>query len=124
MTRPPAPVPATAPIAIPISRASARTAGVAIALGGAAAWAAPGAAWAVASPVSISTSGACTFAMAPASKRSRTIRPRRGDGITTVALSVITSTSGWSSSTRSPGATSHRWTSASTTPSPMSGSSS
>jgi hypothetical protein len=50
------------------------------------------------------------------------MRPRRGDGIVTVALSVITSTSGWSSSTGSPGFTNHFRTSASTTPSPMSGS--
>jgi hypothetical protein len=39
----------------------------------------------------------------------------------TVALSVITSTSGWSSATSSPGFTNHCWISASTTPSPMSG---
>src|SRR5262245_40025523 len=40
----------------------------------------------------------------------------------TVALSVITSTSGWSSATVSPSFTSHLTISPSTTPSPMSGS--
>ena len=34
--------------------------------------------------------------------------PARGDGISTVVLSVCTSTSGWSSSTSSPSATSQR----------------
>src|SRR5947207_824025 len=47
---------------------------------------------------------------------------RRGLGIVTVALSVITSTSGWSSTIWSPAFTSHLTISPSTTPSPMSGS--
>ena len=50
------------------------------------------------------------------------IRPARGAGISTVALSVITSTIGWSARTTSPSATSQRTISPSTTPSPMSGS--
>jgi hypothetical protein len=69
-------------------------------------------------------SGEWTLASSPSFQNSRTTLPRLGDGITTVALSVITSTSGWSSATWSPTATNHFWTSASTTPSPMSGSSS
>jgi hypothetical protein len=40
----------------------------------------------------------------------------------TVALSVMTSTMGWSSATMSPGAISHLTISPSLTPSPMSGS--
>src|SRR5688500_4768230 len=49
------------------------------------------------------------------------MRPARGDGISTVALSVITSTIGWSSVTTSPSATFHWTISPSTTPSPISG---
>jgi len=48
--------------------------------------------------------------------------PVRGEGISTLALSVITSTSGWSSRTRSPSFTSQRTISPSAMPSPMSGS--
>ena len=49
-------------------------------------------------------------------------RPARGAGISTVALSVMISTIGWSSRSESPSLTSQRTTSPSTTPSPMSGS--
>jgi hypothetical protein len=58
----------------------------------------------------------------PSSARSAAIVPARGAGISTLALSVMTSTSGWSSRTDSPGFTSQRTISPSATPSPMSGS--
>jgi hypothetical protein len=48
--------------------------------------------------------------------------PAFGEVMVTVALSVITSTIGWSSVTDSPGVTSHLTISPSVTPSPMSGS--
>src|SRR3954451_18739018 len=47
--------------------------------------------------------------------------PARGDGISTVALSVMISTMGWSILTTSPTLTFHATISPSTTPSPMSG---
>src|SRR5262249_47491993 len=50
------------------------------------------------------------------------IVPVRGEGISTLALSVITSTSGWSSFTASPTFTIQRTISPSAMPSPMSGS--
>ncbi len=65
-----------------------------------------------------------TLATSPSFQQRRSTRPRLGDGMVTVALSVITSTSGWSSATSSPSVTNHLTISASTTPSPMSGSSS
>src|SRR3984893_338161 len=64
----------------------------------------------------------CTFAMSPSLPTVFTTLPRRGLGMVTVALSVITSTSGWSSTIWSPAFTSHLTISPSTTPSPMSGS--
>src|SRR5882672_1466746 len=64
----------------------------------------------------------CTFAMSPSLPTVFTTLPRRGLGMVTVALSVITSTSGWSSTIWSPACTSHLTISPSTTPSPMSGS--
>src|SRR5882672_12305363 len=64
----------------------------------------------------------CTLAMSPSLPTVRTTLPRRGLGMVTVALSVITSTSGWSSTIWSPAFTSHLTISPSTTPSPMSGS--
>ena len=70
----------------------------------------------------IRTSTVPTGTIAPSSTRMASIVPVRGDGISTLALSVITSTSGWSSLTASPGLTSQRTTSPSATPSPMSGS--
>src|SRR5262245_33927486 len=48
--------------------------------------------------------------------------PANGDGTSIVALSVITSTSVWPRLTASPGLTSQRTSSASYTPSPISGS--
>src|SRR5215467_3362847 len=50
------------------------------------------------------------------------MRPVRGAGISTLALSVMTSTIGWCSFTASPGLTIQRTISPSATPSPMSGS--
>jgi hypothetical protein len=75
------------------------------------------------SDTSISMSGEWTLAVSPSFQQRRSTRPRLGDGMVTVALSVITSTSGWSSATSSPSVTNHFMISASTTPSPMSGSS-
>src|SRR5262249_745777 len=49
-------------------------------------------------------------------------RPVRGAGISTLALSVMTSTIGWCSFTASPALTIQRTISPSATPSPMSGS--
>src|SRR5712692_9740575 len=81
-----------------------------------------GAAVAPAPSTSSRTSVWCTLAIAPSSPKDFTTLPRRGLGMVTVALSVITSTSGWSSVISSPGLTSHLTISPSTTPSPMSGS--
>ena len=61
-------------------------------------------------------------ARSPTSPPSATTVPATGDGISTVALSVITSASGWSSRTDSPTLTCHSTISASATPSPTSGS--
>jgi len=57
----------------------------------------------------------------PSLKLILAIMPARGDGSSTVALSVMTSTIGWSSLTRSPSLTFQATISPSTTPSPMSG---
>ena len=65
---------------------------------------------------------ACTATISPTLPRVSTMRPVRGDVMVTVALSVMTSTIGWSSLMRSPGLTSHVTISPSVTPSPMSGS--
>src|ERR1043165_9793228 len=74
------------------------------------------------SPASICTSTAPTGTTEPASATIFLIVPRTGLVIGTVALSVITSTSSWSSVTESPSATIHFTISPSATPSPMSGS--
>ena len=63
-----------------------------------------------------------TGRMSPTSPMRLTTTPLTGEGISTVALSVITDRMGWSSVTVSPTATIHSTTSPSTTPSPMSGS--
>jgi hypothetical protein len=49
------------------------------------------------------------------------MRPETGEGISTVALSVITSASTWSSWTSSPTLMCHSTSSTSAMPSPMSG---
>ena len=54
-------------------------------------------------------------------RRARSRVPTTGDGISTVALSVITSASVWSSATASPGFTCQATSSTSAMPSPMSG---
>ena len=74
------------------------------------------------SPRSSTTSTAPTSTTSPSPPLSSTTVPAFGDGISTVALSVITSTRGWSSATDSPIATFQETISPSTTPSPMSGS--
>src|SRR5439155_14774185 len=58
----------------------------------------------------------------PGAKARETTCPATGDGSSTSALSVCTSTSGWSRATVSPGFTSHETTSPSSRPSPTSGS--
>ena len=62
-----------------------------------------------------------TGRMSPASPTTLLTVPSTGDGISTVALSVITDKIGSSSLILSPTATIHSTTSPSTTPSPMSG---
>src|SRR5207247_5220778 len=63
-----------------------------------------------------------TFTTSPSFARSCRILPVTGEGICTVTLSVITSTTGSFSLTASPSFTNHLTTSPSWTPSPMSGS--
>ena len=69
-----------------------------------------------------STRVAPTATMPPTSPLNEAMTPLTGDGIVTVALSVMTSTIGSSSATESPTETCHCTTSPSTTPSPISGS--
>ncbi len=88
---------------------------------GGAAWAGA-AGWAEPPSTSSTTSVSCTLAISPSLPMVRSTFPRRGLGMVTVALSVITSTSGWSSTISSPAFTSHLTISPSTTPSPTSGS--
>ncbi len=85
-------------------------------------FAAGAAATAPAPPSSNTTSTPCTCTISPTLPRVSVIVPAFGAVIVTVALSVITSTIGWSSTTTSPGFTSQLTTSPSVTPSPMSGS--
>ncbi len=66
--------------------------------------------------------GAPTGCMSPGAPCTSTTLPATGAVISTVALSVITSTSGWSSRTSSPTATCQATISASAVPSPTSGS--
>ena len=66
-------------------------------------------------------SSAPTASNCPTSPPSACTVPAIGDGISTVALSVITSASGWSSATTSPGATCQATSSTSAMPSPRSG---
>src|SRR5262249_38295903 len=72
-----------------------------------------------ASPMTTSTSPTWIFWPAAVARRKTT--PARGAGISTTALSVSTSTSGWSGRTRSPSWTSQRTISPSWIPSPTSG---
>ena len=57
----------------------------------------------------------------PATPLTASTLPATGDGISTVAFSVMTSTNGWSSATMSPTLTRHSTNSTSAMPSPMSG---
>ena len=116
--RPPGPVPSTSAMSTPSSRASLRTGGVA--LTGRSLGAGAGAARGASAPMVTST--APTAAMFPSGTCMRATTPAKGDGISAVALSVITSTSGSSSAISSPSFTNQRSTSASVTPSPRSGS--
>ena len=74
------------------------------------------------SGVAMATSSAPTAAMSPVSPLRRRILPLTGDPISTVAFSVMTSTSGWSSLISSPTSACQAMISASATPSPTSGS--
>src|SRR3954447_26270197 len=67
-------------------------------------------------------SGEPTARTSPMSPPSDVTTPATGDGSSTVALSVITSTITWSSAMVSPAATCHSTISASAMPSPTSGS--
>src|SRR5437899_7533348 len=73
-------------------------------------------------PSANSTSGAPTLTRSPLPPNSRAMRPRCGEGTSTTALSVSTETSGWSTTTRSPSLTCQVTISASSRPSPRSGS--
>ena len=144
VTRPAGPVPVTSRMSTSTSRASLRVAGVAstpasraftpllrgarspgaadgddgrrrAAAGGAAAPAQ------AASATSIAIRTFPTGQIWPSANISLATRPARGVGISTVALSVMISTIGWSSCRTSPSLTSQRTTSPSATPSPMSG---
>ena len=75
-----------------------------------------------ASSTSMPTSRDPTARTAPTSAPRSAIVPATGEGISTVALSVMTAARSWSSATSSPTATCHSTISASATPSPMSGS--
>ena len=70
---------------------------------------------------SMRISSAPTASICPTSPPSASTRPATGEGISTVALSVITSASSWSSATASPGLTRQATSSTSAMPSPRSG---
>jgi hypothetical protein len=67
------------------------------------------------------TSSPPTASICPTSPPSASTFPATGEGISTVALSVITSAIGWSSAMVSPGLTCQAVSSASAMPSPISG---
>ena len=67
------------------------------------------------------TSGAPTAMSSPSDPCTIRITPANGDGISTTAFAVSTSTSGWFSSTVAPSADSHRTILPSSSPSPRSG---
>ena len=118
VTRPPWPVPLTEESSTPRSLASFRTAGTASASprSGGAAGVFDGAttsSTAITSP---------TFTTCPGCATIRETVPETGEGISTFALSVSTSTRRSSSATRSPSETSQRTISPSAIPSPTSGS--
>ena len=142
VTRPPGPDPETIARSMPRSFASFRTAGVAATEGRAGAdagdpsppitsgrtddagdeepaWRPP-----VPSPPTTSNvaSGAPTASVSPAATWSLATRPANGEGISTIALAVSTSTSGWFSETSSPSADQPLHDLASSRPSPRSGS--
>src|SRR5690606_34703097 len=73
------------------------------------------------SPASIPISSEPTASICPTSPASLATVPATGDGISTLALSVITNASDWSSATVSPTPTNHSTSSTSAIPSPMSG---
>jgi hypothetical protein len=79
------------------------------------------AAGAAAPAVAITKITSPTLAIAPSATFVDFIVPAAGDGISTVALSVITSTTGSSTATASPAFLIQRTISPSWTPSPMSG---
>ena len=108
--RPAGPVPATDARSMPRSFASFRTGGVALTLSPAGA-----------SPPSNVTNGAPTGMDPPGAPCSSVTTPAKGEGISTAAFAVSTSTSGWFSATVSPTSTSQATISPSSRPSPRSG---
>ena len=70
----------------------------------------------------IETRGAPTRTTSPSPPCRRSTTPAQGDGISTSAFAVFTSTKTWFSTTVSPSATRHATISASSRPSPRSGS--
>jgi hypothetical protein len=74
-----------------------------------------------AASLSMTTSSEPTGTFSPTAPWIETTVPATGAGLSTIALSVVTSTSVWSSSTRWPTATCHFAISASAVPSPTSG---
>ncbi|ABY24158.1 hypothetical protein RSal33209_2432 [Renibacterium salmoninarum ATCC 33209] len=101
--------------------AGAAAAGAAAASAGASATAGSAAGAAAPSPVPMRTSGAPTSAVSSSATRISSITPAIGDGISVSTLSVETSNSGSSTSTRSPTCLSQRVTVPSVTLSPSAG---
>lgn len=105
---------------LPVEAGAAATG--AAASGAAATGSAAGSAPAPSPSISSTTRVSWTRATSPSLPKVWSTFPALGLGMVTVALSVITSTSAWSSAMTSPAFTSHLTISPSTTPSPMSGS--
>ena len=150
VTRPSLPDPFTASISTPRSRASLRTGGVASARAGCSGWSGASSSrrpilrflrrfdppssgpyptrtslrpvFGASSVVSTVMIVEPTATFAPTSPKIFSTVPAKGDGISTSAFSVSTSTIGWFSSIVSPSFTSHCTISASVSPSPRSGS--
>ena len=117
--RPPGPVPVIVARSTPRSFASLRTAGVAAALTGEVATS--GRDDAPPSAPSNVTNAEPTGTASPTDACNVVTVPANGDGISTVAFAVSTSTSGWFNAICSPSPTSHATISPSSRPSPRSG---
>ena len=136
--RPPGPVPIIVVRSTPRSRARRRVAGAALGRavrgatsgGGSVGWDFAVSVWVevgssatlgVVLPSSISINTSPTCSRVPSLAPSRSTVPATGEGSSELALSVRTSTRGWSRRTSSPMATNHSTISASSRPSPISG---